>query len=181
MSEQINHTDQAPWFRQPIFWMLMSGPIIVVIAAFVSFGLAKTHAQEMVSDDYYKDGKHINLQIDRDQHALERHIQAQVMFNPEGTAVKVFVSGQFDAKDGLNLVLLHPSRQTEDKKITLKALSVNEFVAEFEKLPVAVHWYVRVEDGKGVWRVQDKWLPSQGGALLLKANVPTSTDSVQNN
>ncbi len=150
----------------------MSGPIIVVIAAFVSFGLAKTNAQEMVTDDYYKDGKHINLQIDRDQHAVERGINAQVMFNPEGTAAKVFITGKLEPQNGVNLVLQHPARQAEDRKITLKHLSGNEFIAEFPALPPAVHWYVSVEDGKGVWRVQHKWLPSQGGAVQMAASVP---------
>nr|WP_244772918.1 FixH family protein [Alysiella crassa]UOP05986.1 FixH family protein [Alysiella crassa] len=170
---QTKHNDNAPFYRQPIFWMLMSGSILVVIAAFVSFGIAKTHAQDMVSDDYYKDGKHINLQIDRDNHALERNISAQVMFNPEGSAVKVFVNGQFEAQNGVKLLLLHPTRQDEDRTIELKAINGNEFAAQFEPLPPTVHWYIRVEDGQGVWRVQEKWLPNQGGAVMLKAQVPT--------
>lgn len=178
MSEPIqSNSDQAPWFRQPIFWLLMSGPIIVVVAAFVSFGLAKTHAQEMVTDDYYKDGKHINLQLDRDYHAIERNIQAQMMFNPEQTAVKVFVSGKINAEDGLVLRLMHPALQAQDRIIPLKATSANEFVAQFDKIPHAVHWYVRLEDGKNVWRLEQKWLPSQGGVLMMKAHLPTSAAS----
>lgn len=181
-SEPKKYDDNAPWFKQPIFWMLMSGPIIVVIAAFASFGFAKTHAQELVTDDYYKDGKHINMQIDRDQHAKEKGISAQVLFNPEGTAVKVFVNGQFEQADGLTLVMLHPARQAYDRKIALSPDATGGFTATFEPLPKAVHWYVRLEDNKGVWRVENKWLPSQGGASQLTAwdlSKPVSAPNTQ--
>ena len=172
------YDDNAPFYRQPIFWMLMSGPIIVIIAAFASFGLAKSHAQDMVTDDYYKDGKHINLQLDRDQHAIDRDISAQIMFNPENTAAKVFINGKFEPKDGVNLLLMHPSRQTEDRKIVLQTLGEHEFNATFEALPKTVHWYVRLEDGKGVWRIEQKWLPSQGNTLMIKASLPTNSSAL---
>lgn len=171
------YDDNAPFYRQSVFWMLMAGPILVVLAALISFGWTSTHAQELVTDDYYKDGKHINLQLDRDQRAIERNISAQIMFNPERSAVKIFINGQFEPKDGINLLLMHPSRQAEDRKMTLQAISANEYSATFAPLPPTVHWYVRLEDGQNVWRVEQKWLPSQGNVLTIKASLPTGAIS----
>lgn len=168
--------DSDPFYKQPIFWILMSGPFIVIIAAFFTFGLAHTNAADLVTDDYYKDGKHINLQIERDEEAVKRNIRAQVLINPEGTAAKVFVSGDFDRNMPLNLLLLHPVKKALDQTVVLKPLTTQsgdktEYTAVFQTLPKTVHWYVRVEDANGVWRVEEKWLPSQGVAIDLSPNV----------
>lgn len=167
--------DNEPFYRQPIFWILMSGPFIVVVAAFFTFGLAQTNVTDLVSDDYYKDGKYINMQIQRDEEAIKRNIQAQMLVNPEGTAAKVFVSGDYDRNVPLNLLLLHPAKKAFDQTITLKPLKQSgdkmEYVAVLQTLPKAVHWYVRIEDSAGVWRVEEKWLPSQGLAVSLSPNA----------
>ncbi|UOP04867.1 FixH family protein [Conchiformibius kuhniae] len=164
--------DALPWYRQKVFWLLMSGPMIVVVAAFASFYFASSTADDMVSDDYYKDGKHINLQIERDSEAAKRKITAQVLFNPQADAAKVFVSGDFPREQPLQLVLMHPAKQAFDQTVPLKAGGTSgdkaEYQATFAPLAAAAHWYVRVEDANGQWRVQSKWLPNQGGAVELK-------------
>lgn len=153
----------------------MSGPILVVIAAFITLKIASDNIADLVSDDYYKDGKHINLQLERDVEAVKRRILAQVLFNTEKTAVKVFVSGDFDRNAPLKLTLLHPARKDADHIVDLKAVGAqpsgdkHEYMATFDALPATVHWYVRVEDAAGTWRVEEKWLPSQGGAVNLQA------------
>ncbi|ULJ69851.1 FixH family protein [Wielerella bovis] len=167
--------NNAPWFKQTAFWLLMMGPIIVVIAGFATFFVAKHTANDMVTDDYYKEGKHINMQIERDAEAIKRNIVAQVLFNDDGSAAKVFVSGDFDPEMPLNLLLLHPATQAYDQTISLKKTAVpasgnkTEYTAALQPLKAAVHWYVRVEDATGKWRVENKWLPSQGHAVELHA------------
>lgn len=152
----------------------MAGPIIVVFAAFYTFYLAQKNADDMVSDDYYKEGKHINLQLERDVEAVKRHIEAQVLFNDENNAAKVFVSGDFEPNQPLQLSLIHPAKKASDQTVVLKAMpnpasgNKTEYMAVFKTLPAAVHWYVRVEDAAGKWRVEDKWLPGQSAAITLK-------------
>ena len=167
--------NNAPWFKQPIFWMLMAGPMIVVVAGFFTFYLAQKGENDMVSDDYYKEGKYINMQIERDVEATKRHINAQVLFNDDGSAAKVFISGDFDRKEPLNLLMLHPAIKANDQTVVLQATSApnsgdkTEYAATLKPLAKAVHWYVRVEDAAGKWRVETKWLPSQGRMVELRA------------
>ena len=86
------------WYKEPWPWLLMAGPAIVVVAGFITFYLAQVNAADLVSDDYYKDGKHIDIQLHRDEEALKRHITAQVLVSPDNNAAKVLVSGDFDAE-----------------------------------------------------------------------------------
>lgn len=170
MSEKNNI---KPWYKQLWPWVLMAGPIFVVIASVSMFFVAKNNMTDLVTDDYYKDGKNINMLIHRDEEAVKRHIQAQVLISPDGNAAKVFVSGNFDAKQPLNLLLMHPAKKNEDQTIKLKAVSPDnmggrmEYDAVFKTLPAANHWYVRVEDTGGLWRVESKWIVSQGNAINL--------------
>lgn len=45
-----------PWYREPWPWFLMSGPVIVIIAALVSAYIAVRSSDGLVTEDYYKQG-----------------------------------------------------------------------------------------------------------------------------
>ncbi|KLT73156.1 membrane protein [Neisseria arctica] len=163
------------WYKEPWPWILMSGPAIVVVAAFITLYIARSNSVDLVSDDYYKDGKHIDIQLHRDEEAYKRNIHAQVLVSPGFDSAKVFVSGDFDPKQPLNLLLMHPARKAEDQTVKLQPVQEGvasggkyEYNAVFKPLPQTHHWYVRVEDAGGIWRVEDKWLVSQGNAISLK-------------
>ena len=151
----------------------MAGPIFVVIASVAMFFVAKEHATDLVTDDYYKDGKHIDLDLKRDTAAVERGIRGQALINPDGSAVRVYVSGRFDDKVPLKLTLLHPVKKEYDQSIGLKLSTApksgdkTEYLGQFAKLPPANHWYVRLEDEGGIWRVENKWIVSQGASIDL--------------
>lgn len=175
--------DKKPWYRHPIPWLLFAGPLIVVAASFITLKIALNNNSDVVTDDYYKDGKHINLQLDRDREAARRDISAHVLFDSEGSGAKVFVGGRFDRKVPLKLLLLHPARKAGDQSIELKIKpdagqdGMTEYSAVFKApLPSAVHWYVRIEDGAGQWRVEKKWLPKQGPSLSLSADMSLLDD-----
>ncbi|MDO5639358.1 MAG: FixH family protein [Neisseria sp.] len=160
------------WYKEPWPWLLMAGPAIVVVAAFTTFYIAQKNAPDLVSDDYYKDGKHIDIQLHRDEEAVKRHIEAQVLVSPDNNAAKVFVSGDFDAQEPMNLVLMHPAQKANDQTVKLQADGAASgdkatYSAVFKPLPKANHWYVRLEDAAGIWRVENTWVVSQGNAVSL--------------
>lgn len=169
--------DNAPFYKQPVFWILMSGPFIVVIAAFFTFGFAHSNASDLVTDDYYKDGKHINLSLERDEEAAKRNIVAQVLISPDNHTVKVLMSGDLAENEPLKLLLMHPAKKDLDQVLELKpsenGLSggKREYSGQFTPLPNTIHWYLRVEDMNGKWRVENKWLPNQGFAVELRPNT----------
>ena len=52
-----------PWYRHPWPWLLMAGPAIVVVAGFLTLGFAIQSFDGLVADDYYKEGKAINMTL----------------------------------------------------------------------------------------------------------------------
>jgi hypothetical protein len=44
----VANVSQPPWWRLPIVWMVIAGPAIVVVASFITLGLALTHVDPVL-------------------------------------------------------------------------------------------------------------------------------------
>ena len=57
-------------------------------------------------------------------------------------------------------VAVHPTRKADDQTVKLRAVTAEpqngrmEYEAVFKPLRPTNHWYLRVEDASGVWRVE---------------------------
>lgn len=167
--------NKRPWYREPWPWLLMAGPAVVVVAGFATYYIAVTRGDTLVSDDYYKEGKNIELQLERDQAAVSRGIRAQVLISPQADQARVMISGDFNPDQPIRLLWIHPTQRQWDQTVTLSrdhsapaADGTVLYTASFQALHPSHHWYVRVEDGGEQWRVQEKWLTSQGNSVTLQ-------------
>ena len=68
---QVMETGATPWYREPWPWLLMAGPVTVIIAGGFTAWLAVTSSDGLVADDYYKQGLAINQTLERD---IDRHM-----------------------------------------------------------------------------------------------------------
>ena len=76
MNEQQTQNKETPrpWYKEPWTWGLMAGPAIVVVAGFITLGYALSVKDTLVTDDYYKEGKNIVLEVERDKAAAQHHL-----------------------------------------------------------------------------------------------------------
>jgi hypothetical protein len=58
--QENNSGSPAPWWKFGYVWFVFAGPVIVVVASFVTFYLAVTRPDEVVTEDYYRKGIEIN-------------------------------------------------------------------------------------------------------------------------
>lgn len=49
-----------PWWTYGHVWLVLSGPLVVMIASFATLYLALTRPDPVVSEDYYQQGLQIN-------------------------------------------------------------------------------------------------------------------------
>ena len=49
-----------PWWRYGHVWLVISGPLLVVIAAFVTAFIALRNPDPVIAEDYYRQGLEIN-------------------------------------------------------------------------------------------------------------------------
>ena len=66
-----NHTldSNLPWWKFGHVWLVLAGPAVVVVASLVTFYLAATRVDPMVTEDYYRKGIEINRSLDKDASA----------------------------------------------------------------------------------------------------------------
>jgi hypothetical protein len=78
MKSKLNAGAQ-PWYREPWPWLLMLGPVVVIVAGFVTAYLAVVSNDGLVEDDYYKQGLAVNQRTARDQRAAELGIEVELL------------------------------------------------------------------------------------------------------
>ena len=49
-----------PWWKYPLVWMVIGGPLVVVVASIVTMVIAIRSPDPVVEQDYYRKGLNIN-------------------------------------------------------------------------------------------------------------------------
>jgi len=149
-------TEQAAtlrWYRQPLVWMLIVIPGSAVVAGFYTLYLAIVSFDGMVVDDYYKQGKEINLVLERDQKAGALGLAADARFDQGAKLVKLVLTAgdrQFKFPQRLKLSFLHSTRAGNDQQIALIMEKPGHYRGSLPAL-VPGRWDVLLEDMQ--WRL----------------------------
>ena len=150
-----DHATPHPWYREPWPWLLMAGPAIVVVAGFFTLGLAIQSADGLVADDYYKQGKAINMTLTRDVRAQELGYRARVAMTAEGHVMLNFIAAT-PAVEKLRLILHHPTRAGFDREVLLAREPDGSYTAAMPAID-ASRWSMTLEDESRAWRLTGDW------------------------
>ncbi len=143
-------TDTLPWYRQFWPWFLIALPASVVCAAFVTLYIANRHSDDLVADDYYKDGLAINRQLEKKQRSVELGITARVRI--DGLSAVVSTSGPVQAS-ALSLRFSHPLEADRDFTVPVEDFGSGVYRGSLAG-PVATRWHWILEDpGADGWRL----------------------------
>ena len=174
MSASRNVTQPArAWYREPWPWILMAGPVLVVIAGFVTLWLAATTFDGLVVDDYYKEGLAINRSLERDQRAAELGLEGEVTVADQPGRVRVLLRADAPGLPAaVRILLAHPARPDLDQAVVLG--KTGEGAYEGVAVPLAPgRWLVTLEDEEKSWRLVGIWkLPQDQAARLRVAGGP---------
>ena len=135
--------DDTPWYRQFWPWFLIALPGSVVIAAFLTLYIANRHADDLVVDEYYKNGLAINRQLERKQRAARRGISATV--SVDGDSAVVETAGVVDDAS-LTLRFSHPLEADRDFTTTVEDYGSGIYRGNVS-MPVAPRWHWVLEGG----------------------------------
>ncbi|MGL4614802.1 MAG: FixH family protein [Shewanella sp.] len=153
-------TEQQPWYKQFWPWFLIILPLCAVIASFATLKIALSNSDALVAEDYYKDGKAINMDLSKIKYAkqlgmqfsLEQH-QNEILFKQHGGPAY---------QAALKVEFYHPTIANHDLKVTLTADANQRYRLALPE-PLTGPWEVRLEGFDGTWRVQQR--------IELKDNV----------
>ena len=150
MSKRLPREDTQPWYRQFWPWFLIMLPASVVVAGISMVFIANRGADDLVVDEYYKDGLAINRKLEKIEQAASLGVSAYLAF--EGDQVVVTTEGPVtDAQ--LQLHLSHPLEADRDFTVTVVQSTPGEYRG---RLVAGVgprwHWAL-VSDGEPAWRL----------------------------
>lgn len=150
LQSRIDNTAPEPWYRQFWPWFLIVLPGSVVIAAIATMIIAVRGSDDLVVDNYYKDGLAINRQLERDERARERGYAARLAITEDTVTVQ---TEDLPAVAELRLRLSHPMEADRDILIDLRRSGQERYTA---RLPVAVgnNWHWLLDAGESSdWRI----------------------------
>jgi hypothetical protein len=151
----MNQRQSQPWYREPWPWLLMLGPVIVVVAGVNMMVLAFRGADGLVADDYYKQGLGINRVLEREARAAQLQLAATIQVSEEAGRVRVILAGGAEP-ESLRLALRHPTRAGADRAVSLVRVAPGVYQGALPGVDGSA-WRVQLEDDAGRWRLTGRW------------------------
>ncbi len=145
---------QRPWYRQLWPWLLMLMPATALFGGIATFWLAATTNNSMVVDDYYREGKAINMQLARDRAAQAIGLSGSLARGADGRAeLRLESATGAVLPPTLTLQVLHATRSELDRSLTLVRDASGMYRSGQEELPGSSRWNVVLEDPDRSWRL----------------------------
>ena len=165
-------TPAAPWFRQPWFWFLLIFPGASIIWCTIAITVAMNTDLAMVSDDYSKEGRGINMAIARDVRAAEMGLSAELDFS--GDRINLVMNSDTGENQFPYLILkfFHPTLEEKDRTLQLRPMGGGEYTVNAPR-DLDGRWYVDLQGPSDDWRLKGEFhLPATGALQLEPAAGP---------
>lgn len=144
----MNETDDEslkPWYRQFWFWFVFSPLIYIIIMCSVTVTIALKGADDVIIDNYYKEGRMINQALEQDKRAHVLGLSGNLQFDRTSGEVLLSISNvPGDAAlmpEQLLLLMGHPVKAAKDQLITLTAIAPGKYRGELLVEP-DYSWYL---------------------------------------
>ncbi|MEP1446885.1 MAG: FixH family protein [Paraglaciecola sp.] len=154
------------WYKQFWPWFLIIVPVTSMILSFTMMNLAFNGEDSMVIDDYYKEGKGINLKIQKLQQAKNLNIVTKTQVFTDYVEV-TFISGSPENGEALTLDFLHATQKFKDFSVTLIRDANGIYRAPLNN-NVLGKWQLSLHPFDGSWKIQKMVALPQTNAFDLK-------------
>lgn len=167
MSDPAGKPARQSWHSVPLMWFVVGLPAVVVIAAFVTLAIAVKSSDDVVRDDFRKEGLAIYADPARDAAAAGIGAAAVLTVHPTGELRATLSLAHGQPPRSLVVVLSHATRAEYDRMLTLEAGEA-AYEGRGDPLPPG-HWYVEVTPPGREWRLKGDFRDS---VELLRLKPP---------
>lgn len=144
MTEVIDESAK-PWYRQFWFWFVFSPLIYIIIMCSITVTIALKGADDVIIDNYYKEGRMINQALEQDQRARDLGLGGALRFDrATGEVLLTIANIPADASlmpETLLLMMGHPVKAANDQLIVLKAIAPGHYRGQLLVEP-NFSWYL---------------------------------------
>lgn len=139
------------WYKQFWPWLLISIPLFSMLKAGHTVYIMNKQSPDLVVDDYYAEGKAINMNLAKYREAASRNLAGGVLI----AGNKVIVNMQVNPLLGneLHLHFTHNIFADKDFKVVAERSGESMFVAELPKV-LDGKWNLVVSDQQEQWKLR---------------------------
>lgn len=159
------------WYKQFWPWFLITIPLISMILGGVIVYLALTSENSMVSDDYYKEGKAINVSLQKSRMAKQLNLVAGLQINGSSILVS-FKQALPPDPAAIKLDFFHATMESKDFAVMLTRDANGDYRGTFPVLedgtqsPVG-KWQLTITPFDESWKIQNQvGFPINGEIIL---------------
>lgn len=144
MSELVAE-NAKPWYREFWFWFVFSPLIYIIIMCSITVTIALKGADDVIIDNYYKEGRMINQALEQDQRARDLGLLADLRFDRTSGDVMISLTSAVgdtaSLPDAILLMMGHPVKEEKDQIIHLKAIAPGQYRGTLATEP-QYSWYL---------------------------------------
>lgn len=153
-----------PWYRYGWVWFVLGLLSMSISASLTLVTMAYRHADDVVSDTWYRDGRGINQDMAAQEMARALAIRVQISGNNGEIRARLHSDAELPLPASLEMTLRHPTIAARDAVFELTLMDdttgEDQYRAEGE-LPRG-RWVATLTPVSGHWRVQDQvWVENQ--------------------
>ncbi|MGS2720104.1 FixH family protein [Paraglaciecola aestuariivivens] len=153
------------WYKQFWPWFLIIVPATSMVLSLTMLNFAFNSKDSMVIDDYYKEGKGINLVLQKIERARELNISALTTVTDSAISIQI-TSGEIAEGEALSLAFFHATQNFKDFSVTLLKDAQGHYRAPLDK-PLNGKWKVILQPLNQEWKIQQVLALPQAQAFVL--------------
>lgn len=157
------------WRSVPLMWFVVGLPLAVVVAAFVTLGIAIRSSDDVVRDDFRKEGLAIYADPARDAAAAAAGARAVLGVEASGAIAVSLTLQRGEPPQELLVVLSHATRAEFDQMVPLERRD-GAYAGQGQALEPG-HWYVEITPPGRAWRLKGDFRDTATGLLLAAPGV----------
>ena len=142
-----------PWYKQFWPWFLLAFPLSAVIASFTTLFLFLGAQPDMVVDDYYKQGKAINFQKDKQNKAIELNLEATLRLTSNLLSLSFPKGLQNLDGSALTIKFFHTTLAEKDFSVMALRDGSGLYSADLD-LVISGKWQISIEPYDAQWRLR---------------------------
>lgn len=154
------------WYKQFWPWFLITIPALSMVLSISMLTLAINTDDSLVVDEYYKEGKAINLQLIKVKKARELGISTELRVEQERISIE-FISGLPATGEALNLDFYHATLAQNDFSVLLTQDASGLYRALASE-PITGKWNVTLSPLDKSWKVAKPFTFPRSAPILFE-------------
>jgi len=153
-----------PWYKQLWPWLLIAIPVATVFKSIHTIYVMNQQSPDLVIDDYYAEGKAINMDLAKFREAALRNLQGHILL--AGNKAIIRFENNVVLEQALTLQFIHNTVAAKDFTVKAERSGENLFVVELPET-LSGKWNLLVTDDSQQWKLRASMMLPQIAEIKL--------------